>query len=55
MTSIHNNAGAMVALSTLSSINKEMLDTQESIATGKSVNSSADNAAISAPVSKSAC
>ena len=46
MTSIHHNAGAMVALSTLSSINKEMLDTQESIATGKSVNSSADNAAI---------
>ncbi|MEM9724447.1 MAG: flagellin [Pseudomonadota bacterium] len=46
MTSIHNNAGAMVALSTLSMINNEMLDTQSAIATGKTVNSAADDAAI---------
>ena len=46
MTSIHNNAGAMVALSTLTMINKDMLDVQSQIATGKKINTAADNAAI---------
>lgn len=46
MTSIHNNMGAMVALSTLSNINYEMLETQSAIATGKKVDNAAQDAAI---------
>lgn len=46
MTSILNNAGAQVALSTLTDINNKLLDTQSSISTGKTVANSADNAAI---------
>ena len=46
MTSILNNAGAMVALSTLSNINKQLTEVQGQIATGKRVDSSAQNAAI---------
>ncbi len=46
MTSILNNAGAQIALSTLTQINMSLLDTQSSISTGKEVASAADNAAI---------
>ncbi|MCI4664449.1 MAG: flagellin [Neomegalonema sp.] len=46
MTSILNNAGAMVALSTLSTINRDLLETQSAISTGKTVASSADDSAI---------
>lgn len=46
MTSIHVNHGAMLALTTLSNINQNLLETQNSVSTGKEVSSSADDAAI---------
>lgn len=46
MTSILTNTSAMVALQTMKSINKNMAMTQSEIATGKSVNSAKDNAAV---------
>ncbi|MEL6316850.1 MAG: flagellin [Pseudomonadota bacterium] len=46
MTSILTNNGAMVALQTLTMINDKLTDVQGQIATGKKVNSSADNASI---------
>ena len=46
MTSILTNTSAMVALQTMKSINKNMAMTQSEIATGKTVNSSKDNAAV---------
>ncbi|MEO1331705.1 MAG: flagellin, partial [Pseudomonadota bacterium] len=46
LTSILTNNGAMVALQTLTDINNRLTDVQGQIATGKKVNSSADNASI---------
>ncbi|WP_375258830.1 flagellin [Citreimonas sp.] len=46
MSSILTNNGAMVALQTLKSINNNLSQTQNSIATGKDVASSKDNAAV---------
>lgn len=46
MSSILTNNGAMVALQTLKSINKDMASTQNLIATGKAVSSAKDNSAI---------
>lgn len=46
MTSILTNAGAMVALSTLAQTNKNLLETQTQISTGKKVDSAAQNAAV---------
>jgi flagellin len=46
MTSILTNTGAMVALQSIKSTNAKMAMTQSEIATGKSVNSAKDNAAI---------
>ncbi|MGB3554139.1 MAG: flagellin [Jannaschia sp.] len=46
MSSILTNNGAMVALQTLQSINKNLGTTQAEISTGKSVGSSKDNAAV---------
>ncbi len=46
MTSILNNQGAMVALATLAETNKNLLETQTQIATGKKVDSAAQNAAV---------
>ncbi len=46
MTSILTNTSAMVALQTMKSINKNMAMTQSEIATGKTVNSAKDNAAV---------
>ncbi|SDX82729.1 flagellin [Citreimonas salinaria] len=46
MSSILTNNGAMVALQTLKSINKNLEGTQNSIATGKNVATSKDNAAV---------
>lgn len=46
MSSINTNLGAMVALDTLKGINKNLGMVQNEIATGKSINSSKDNAAL---------
>ena len=46
MSSILTNNGAMVALQTLKSINRDLADTQSQISTGKSVANSRDNAAV---------
>ncbi len=46
MSSILTNNGAMVALQTLKSINKDLATTQSQISTGKSVGSAKDNSAI---------
>ncbi|TFL18019.1 flagellin [Jannaschia formosa] len=46
MSSILTNNGAMVALQTLQSINKNMGKTQSEISTGKSVANAKDNAAV---------
>lgn len=46
MSSINTNLGAMVALDTLKGINKNLGMVQNEIATGKSINSAKDNAAI---------
>ncbi|SLN63195.1 flagellin [Roseisalinus antarcticus] len=46
MSSILTNNGAMVALQTLKSINKNLNDTQSLISTGKSVNNAKDNSAV---------
>ena len=46
MSSILTNNGAMVALQTLKSINSNLEGTQGEIATGKSVSSAKDNAAV---------
>ncbi|MEL6979532.1 MAG: flagellin [Pseudomonadota bacterium] len=46
MTSILTNQGAMVALSTLQMINRDLLETNNSISTGRTINTAADNAAI---------
>lgn len=46
MTSILTNNGAMVALQTLSTINKDLTETQNQISTGKEVGSAKDNSAI---------
>ena len=46
MSSILTNNGAMVALQTLKSINKDLAATQNLISTGKSVSSARDNSAV---------
>ena len=46
MTSILTNNGAMTALQTLRSINKNLTQTQNEISTGKTINSARDGAAI---------
>jgi flagellin len=46
MSSINTNLGAMVALDTLKGINKNLGMVQNEIATGKSINSAKDNAAL---------
>jgi len=46
MSSVLTNNGAMVALQTLSSINKSLGDVQSQISTGKKVADSSDNAAV---------
>lgn len=46
MSSILTNNGAMVALQTLKGINTSLEATQNDIATGKSINTSKDNAAV---------
>ncbi|MCM2561889.1 flagellin [Lutimaribacter sp. EGI FJ00015] len=46
MSSILTNNGAMVALQTMRSINKNMASVQSEISTGKSVSSAKDNAAV---------
>lgn len=46
MSSILTNNGAMVALQTMKSINKNMAMVQNEISTGKSVSSAKDNAAV---------
>ncbi len=46
MSSILTNNGAMVALQTLKSINKDLATTQAQISTGKAVGSAKDNSAI---------
>ncbi|QFT58357.1 Flagellin [Sulfitobacter sp. THAF37] len=46
MSSILTNNGAMVALQTLKSINKDLAQTQNAISTGKDIGSAKDNSAI---------
>ncbi len=46
MSSILTNNGAAVALNTLKSINSELSKVQDTISTGKSVNSAKDNASV---------
>lgn len=46
MSSILTNVGAMVALQSLSMVNKSLLDTQSQISTGKRVSDAKDNSAI---------
>ena len=46
MTSILTNNGAMVALQTLSSVNKDLNESQNQISTGKRVGTASDNAAV---------
>ncbi|MCK0168270.1 flagellin [Jannaschia sp. S6380] len=46
MSSILTNNGAMVALQTLKSVNRDMASTQSAISTGKSIASAKDNSAI---------
>ena len=46
MSSINTNNGAMVALQTLRSINKDLSATQSAISTGKDINTAKDNSAI---------
>lgn len=46
MTSVLNNSSSMVALQTLKSINSNLTKTQNDIATGTSVSSAKDNAAV---------
>ena len=46
MSSILTNNGAMVALSTLKSINSDLSKVQDTISTGKEVNSAKDNASV---------
>jgi flagellin len=46
MTSILTNTGAMTALQTLRTINKDLAQTQNQISTGKSISSAKDNSAI---------
>ncbi|UWQ83409.1 flagellin [Leisingera caerulea] len=46
MISFHNNSGAMVALQTLGGVNSQLDHTQDSISTGKTINSAQDNAAL---------
>lgn len=46
MSSINTNNGAMVALQSLRSINKDLSATQSAISTGKDINSAKDNSAI---------
>lgn len=45
MLSINTNSSAINALNTINRINKEMMRTQERLATGKKINSAADNPA----------
>jgi flagellin len=52
MSSILTNTSAMVALQTLKSVNRSLMDTQSQISTGKSVASAKDNSAVWA-ISKS--
>ncbi|ROU03256.1 flagellin [Histidinibacterium lentulum] len=46
MSSILTNNGAMVALQTLKSINRNLTDTQNLISTGKAIGSAKDNSAV---------
>ena len=46
MSSINTNNGAMVALQTLKSINKDLAATQNQISTGKAVATAKDGSAI---------
>ncbi|MGR3541863.1 MAG: flagellin N-terminal helical domain-containing protein [Hasllibacter sp.] len=46
MSSILTNTGAMIALQTLKSTNMKLADAQSEIATGKSIGSAKDNAAV---------
>lgn len=46
MSSILTNNGAMVALNTLKSINSNLSKVQDTISTGKEVNSAKDNATV---------
>ncbi|KIC10262.1 flagellin [Leisingera sp. ANG-M1] len=46
MISIHNNSGAMVALQTLGGVNTQLNTVQDSISTGKEVNTAQDSAAL---------
>lgn len=46
MSSILTNNGAMVALQTLKSVNKDLAQTQNAISTGKDISSAKDNSAI---------
>lgn len=45
MTSIHTNTAAISALATLRSINKQLEETQQRLATGLRINDASDNAA----------
>lgn len=46
MISTHNNAGALTALQTLSDVNFQLNSVQDSISTGKEINTAQDNAAL---------
>lgn len=46
MISFHNNSGAMVALQTLGGVNTQLNTVQDSISTGRDVNTAQDNAAL---------
>ncbi len=46
MSSILTNNGAMVALQTLKSVNKNLAQTQNAISTGKDVATAKDNSAV---------
>lgn len=46
MISFHNNSGALVALQTLGGVNSQLDTVQDSVSTGKTVNTAQDNAAL---------
>lgn len=46
MISFHNNSGALVALQTLGGTNSQLETVQDSVSTGKTINTAADNAAL---------
>ena len=46
MSSINTNNSAMVALQTLKSINSDLGQTQNAIATGKDISSAKDNSTV---------